>query len=74
MQKIRMSKRGLLVIPANIRKKHNLKEGTILAIEDGEDEIKLRPKVKLRSLCGTWPELDIEAITKEIIQDRKDDE
>lgn len=41
----------------------------MLAVEEEERVIKLMPKVKLRSLCGTWPELDIETITKEIIED-----
>ncbi len=31
----------------------------MLAVEEGEGVIKLMPKVKLRSLWGTWPELDI---------------
>jgi len=35
--------------------------------------IKIKPKTKLRSLCGTWPELDIETITREIIDDREQD-
>ena len=29
---------------------------------------------KLRSLWGTWPELDIETISKEIIEDREREE
>ncbi len=74
MQKIRMSRRGQIVIPANIRKKYNLKEGEILFIEDSEGIIKLKPKTKFRSLCGTWPELDIDTITKEIIEDREREE
>ncbi len=46
----------------------------MLAVEEGEGIIKLMPKVKLRSLWGTWPELDIETISKEIIEDRECDE
>ena len=67
MQKIRMSRKGLVVIPANIRRKLNLKYGETLFIKEDEGTIKLMPKVKLRSLWGTWPELDSETITKEII-------
>ncbi len=73
MQKIRMSRKGQVVIPAEIRKKYKLKEGTMLSLEEDEGVIKLMPKVKLRSLCGTWPDLDIETVTKEIIEDRKKD-
>ena len=74
MQKIRMLRKGQIVVPAGIRKKLDLKEGSILGIEEDQGVIKLRPKVKLRSLCGTWPELDIETISKEIIDDRERDE
>ncbi|MFA4955685.1 MAG: AbrB/MazE/SpoVT family DNA-binding domain-containing protein [Candidatus Methanoperedens sp.] len=74
MQKIRMMRKGQLVIPVRIRKKFDLKEGSILAVEEGDGVIKLMPKVKLRSLWGTWPELDIETISKEIIEDREHEE
>ena len=29
----------------------------MLSLEEDEGVIKLMPKVKLRSLCGTWPDL-----------------
>lgn len=74
MQKVRMSIKGQVVIPAGIRRKLKLKHSEPLFIEEDQGVIKLKPKVKLRSLCGTWPDLDIEATTKEIIEDRKDDE
>lgn len=73
MQKIRMSRKGQVVIPADIRKKYRLKEGEMLFLEEEEGTIKLMPRTKLRSLCGTWPDLDIEAVTKEILEDRKRD-
>ncbi len=74
MQRIRMGRKGQIVIPAKIRKKLNIKYGETLVIEEDRGVIKLMPKVKLRSLCGTWPELDIETITKEIIEERKREE
>ncbi|MBU4221973.1 MAG: hypothetical protein KKA10_10190 [Euryarchaeota archaeon] len=46
----------------------------MLTVEETEGVIKLIPKVKLRSLWGTWPELDIETISKEIIEDREHEE
>lgn len=67
-------RKGQVVIPARIRKKYDLKEGSMLAVEEREGVIKLMPKVKLRSLCGSWPELSIETITKEIIEDREREE
>ncbi len=39
-------------------------------IKEDDGTIKLTPKVKLRSLWGTWPELDSKNIAKEIIEDR----
>lgn len=68
-----MSRKGQIVIPAQIRKKYKLKEGEMLFLEDENGTIKLMPRTKLRSLCGTWPDLDIEAVTREIIEDRKCD-
>jgi AbrB family looped-hinge helix DNA binding protein len=73
MQQIRMSRKGQVVIPAYIRKKYKLKEGEMLFLEEEEGTIKLMPRTKLRSLCGTWSDLDIEAATKEIIEDRNRD-
>jgi AbrB family looped-hinge helix DNA binding protein len=69
MQQIRMSRKGIVIIPANIRKKLNLQYGVKLFIEEDKGTIKIKPKVKLRSLCGSWPELNIETITKEILDD-----
>jgi len=74
MQKIRMMGKGQVVIPARIRKKLDIKKGSMLTVEEVEGVIKLIPKVKLRSLWGTWPELDIETISKEIIEDREHEE
>lgn len=74
MQKIRMMGKGQVVIPASIRKKLDIKKGSMLTVEEVEGVIKLIPKVKLRSLWGTWPELDIETISKEIIEDREHEE
>lgn len=73
MQKVKMSRKGQVVIPAEIRRKLKLKDSEPLFIEEDQGVIKLKPKVKLRSLCGTWPDLDIESITKEIIEDREQD-
>jgi len=50
-----------------------LKEGRVLFLEEEEGTVKLMPVAKLRSLCGTWSDLDVEAVTKAIIEDRKRD-
>lgn len=62
-----------MVIPAQIRKKLSLKHGEMVFVEEDMGVIKIKPRTKLRSLCGTWPELDIETISKEIIEDRERD-
>jgi len=73
MQKVKMSRKGQVVIPAEIRRKLNIKHGEMVFVEEDKGVIKIKPKTKLRSLRGTWPELDIETITKEIIEDREND-
>lgn len=68
-----MSQKWQVVIPAQIRRKLSLKQGEMVFVEEDNGVIKIKPKTKLRSLCGTWPELDIETITREIIEDREHD-
>jgi len=68
-----MSQKWQVVIPAQIRRKLSLKQGEMVFVEEDSGVIKIKPKTKLRSLCGTWPELDIETITREIIEDREQD-
>ena len=68
-----MSGKGQVVIPADIRRKLSLKKGEMVFVEEDKGVIKIKPKTKLRSLRGTWPELDIETITREIIEDREQD-
>jgi AbrB family looped-hinge helix DNA binding protein len=45
MQSITMGKRGTLVIPAKIRKRYRLDEGSPMLIEEREDGILMRPAV-----------------------------
>lgn len=73
MQKVRISGKGQVVIPAQIRRKLSLKQGETVFVEEDMGVIKIKPKTKLKSLRGKWPELDIETITKEIIEDRERD-
>ncbi len=35
--------------------------------------IRILPPTDLRSLCGSWPDLDVDVLTKEIIEDRERD-
>jgi len=44
---IRMDKRGLIVIPAHIRKHFKIEQGSLLIVEEKKDGILLRPAVVL---------------------------
>ena len=43
----RVGKRGTVVIPAKVRRRFNLDEGTLLVIEEREDGVLLRPAVAM---------------------------
>lgn len=45
MQTVQMGKRGTLVIPAKMRKRYRLDEGSSMLIEEREDGLYLRPAV-----------------------------
>ena len=71
---ITMSGKGQIVIPARIRKRFGLKKGEELILEIEGRRISLTPKtVDLTTLVGSWPELDIEAVERGIIEDRERD-
>jgi AbrB family looped-hinge helix DNA binding protein len=47
MQTSRIGKRGVVVIPANLRKKYGLNEGDIVIAEAGSEGILIKPAVTL---------------------------
>ena len=57
MQTIQVGKRGTVVIPAKMRKRYHLNEGSPLLIEEREDGILMRP-------AATTP-VDVEIYTPE---------
>lgn len=72
---ITISAKGQVIIPAHVRKMFGLRKGDKLMLEVGDRSIKMIPKtVDLTTLVGSIKGLDIETITKQIIEDRKDDE
>ncbi|HWQ95910.1 MAG TPA: AbrB/MazE/SpoVT family DNA-binding domain-containing protein [Candidatus Methylomirabilis sp.] len=72
---ITMSGKGQIVIPARIRKRFGLKKGEKMILEIENRRISLIPKtVDLTTLVGSWPDLDIDAVERGIIQDRQEDE
>ena len=68
---IKVSSKGQIVIPADVREKFRIETGTELEVEEGDGIIKLIPPVRLTDLCGTW-EFDKEEIDKEIEKMRRD--
>lgn len=69
-----MSTKGQVIIPARLRKKYGLTKGKKVIFLEEQGFIKVMPPTDLRKLCGSWKDLDMEAITKEIIEDRRLDE
>ena len=73
MQTITISAKGQVVIPANIRKKLDLKKGEKLVIIEEEGYIKMIPPTDLTSLCGAWSDLDARTVRKQIEDMRKEE-
>ncbi len=69
-----ISTKGQVIIPARLRKKYGLKKGRKIVFMEEQGYIKMLPPTDLRSLCGSWPELDVENLSQEIIDDRERDE
>jgi AbrB family looped-hinge helix DNA binding protein len=68
-----ISTKGQVIIPARLRKKYGLKKGKKIMFIEEPGYIKVMPPTDLRSLCGSWPDLDVDAFTKGIIEDRERD-
>jgi AbrB family looped-hinge helix DNA binding protein len=45
MQSARVGKRGAIIVPANLRKRFGIEEGTIVTAEERDEGILLRPAV-----------------------------
>lgn len=72
--------KGQIVIPSNVRRRHNIKKGTKLCIIDNEDEIVLKPLTadyfeKMAGILGTKGKLGKalleERAREKEIEDRK---
>ena len=68
MEKVKLSAKGQIVIPARIRKELGLSEGDRLFIERRQGEVILKPVVKLSELRGIDK---LEGASKEIEKMRK---
>jgi len=45
MQSAKVGKRGAIIVPANLRKRFGIEEGTIVTAEEKDDGILIRPAV-----------------------------
>ena len=68
-----ISTKGQVIIPARLRKKYGLKKGRKIMFIEEPGYLKVMPPTDLRSLCGSWPDLDVDAFTEGIIEDRERD-
>ena len=68
MEKVKLSAKGQIVIPARIRKELGLSEGDRLFIERRQGEVILKPVVKLSELRGIDK---LEGASKEIEKMRR---
>jgi AbrB family looped-hinge helix DNA binding protein len=57
MQTILMGKRGTIVIPAKMRKRYKLNEGSPIVIEEREDGFLMRPAVTIPIEPARFPEV-----------------
>ncbi|MCD4844364.1 MAG: AbrB/MazE/SpoVT family DNA-binding domain-containing protein [Methanosarcinales archaeon] len=73
MQTVTIIAKGQVVIPANIRKKLDLKKGEKLAIVEENGYIKMIPPADLTSLYGAWSDLDARTVRKQIEDMRKEE-
>ncbi len=69
MEKVKLSAKGQIVIPARIRKEMGLSEGDRLFIERRQEEVILKPVVKLSKLRGIDK---LEGASEEIEEIRKE--
>ncbi len=65
---LRVSRKGQVVIPAEVRRKFNIKSRVVLKVEDGE--IKIYPFVDLRDAFGIDGEKMYE-VARALLRDKK---
>jgi len=65
--------KGQIVIPAKIRKRHNIKKGTKIYIEERGDELILRPLTReyFRKMAGILK--SNRKLAKSLLDDRRED-
>jgi len=70
-----VTKRGQIIIPAKLRGKYKIEEGTRLAVIDNEDGILLKPKKSIWDMIGAYSNVaTAEEIDKLLDKLRHEDE
>ncbi|MHC1629031.1 MAG: AbrB/MazE/SpoVT family DNA-binding domain-containing protein [Candidatus Nezhaarchaeales archaeon] len=64
---IKVSKKGQIVIPIEIRRKYNIKDKVI--IKDDEGELKIIPLIPLEELFGVDGDI-MKEVAKEVVEER----
>ena len=72
MMETRVNSKGQIVIPAALRHKYRIKEGTKIIVTDNGDSITLKPIIEpyLRSLRGS---LKGKGLLKALVEERRKD-
>jgi len=52
MESAKVGKRGAIVVPAKLRKRFGIEEGTVVTAEEREDGILIRPALQCNHWCG----------------------
>lgn len=69
---VRVHKKGIIVIPAEVRRRLNIKEGSVVELEIEGDKIILKRKMTLLDAYGIDKEMGDSAV-KELVKLRKEE-
>ncbi|MDI6884156.1 MAG: AbrB/MazE/SpoVT family DNA-binding domain-containing protein [Hadesarchaea archaeon] len=67
----KISSKGQLVIPKELREKYGIKAGTVVVFQEEEEGIKILSPIKLADLCGTF-KIDVERAKRELEKERSE--
>ncbi|WP_016732177.1 AbrB/MazE/SpoVT family DNA-binding domain-containing protein [Saccharolobus islandicus] len=69
---VKVHKKGIIVIPAEVRRRLNIKEGSVVELEIEGDKIILKRKMTLLDAYGVDKEMGDSAV-KELVKLRKEE-
>lgn len=67
----KISSKGQLVIPKELREKYGIKAGSTIVFQEEEEGLKILSPTKLVDLCGTF-KIDIERAKRELEKERSE--